>query len=111
MPPNAFHVGADAFYDTSLGGTGLTYDTAHLIPLDALLGSQSISTQTPRSFTFLKTHSYSVSLARHILWNQVLDVAYVGTTGRDLGSLSTRMSCRWVASAVGSWAMPTCRSR
>ena len=22
MPPNAFHVGADAFYDTSLGGTG-----------------------------------------------------------------------------------------
>ncbi len=87
MPPNAFHVGADAYYDTSLGGTGLTYDTAHLIPLDALLGSQSIATQTPSSFTFLKTHSYSVSLARHILWNQVLDVAYVGTTGRDLGSL------------------------
>ena len=32
VPPNAYHVGADAFYDTSLGGTGLTYDTFHLIP-------------------------------------------------------------------------------
>ena len=88
MPPAALYVGADAFYDTSLGGTGLTYDTVQLIPLDALLGSQSISTQTLSSFTFLKTHTYSVSLARHILWNQVLDVAYVGTTGRDLGSYS-----------------------
>ena len=86
MPPNGFHVFADAYYDTSLGGTGLTYDTAHLIPLDALLASQSLSTQTPASFTFLKTHSYSISLARRIFWNQTIDAVYVGTTGRDLGS-------------------------
>ena len=87
MPPNAFHVGADAFYDTSLGGTGLTYDTAHLIPVDALLGSQSINTQTPASFKFLKTHSYSVSFARRIFWMQVIEAAYVGTTGRNLGGV------------------------
>ena len=37
-PPNAYHVGADAFYDTGLGGRGLTYDTFHLIPFAALLG-------------------------------------------------------------------------
>ncbi len=86
MPPNAFYVGADAYYDTSLGGTGLTYDTAHLIPLDALLASQSLQTLTPRSFKFLKTHTYSLSFAQRLFWNQVLDVAYVGTTGRDLGS-------------------------
>ncbi len=86
MPPNAFQVSADAYYDTSLGGTGLTYDTAHLIPLDALLASQSLFTQTPASFTFLKTHSYGVSFARRIFWNQTVDFAYVGTTGRDLGS-------------------------
>ena len=86
MPPQAFYAGADAYYDTSLGGKGLTYDTAHLIPLDALLASMSMSTLTPGSFKFLKTHSYSVSLSRRLVWNQGLDVAYVGTTGRDLGS-------------------------
>jgi hypothetical protein len=87
IPPNAFYVGADAYYDTSLGGTGLTYDTARLIPLDALLGTQSLETLTPGSFKFLKTHTYSLSFAKRLFWNQVLDVAYVGTTGRDLGSL------------------------
>ena len=86
MPPNAINVGVDAYYDTTLGGTGLTYDTAHLIPVDALMGSQVLYTQTPSSFTFLKTHTYSVSFARRIPWNQLLDVAYVGTTGRALGS-------------------------
>ena len=50
-PPNAYNVTADAFYDTSLGGTGLTYDTVHLIPFTALLGLQMITTPTPQSFT------------------------------------------------------------
>ena len=86
IPPNAYHVLADAFYDTQLGGTGLTYDTAHLIPLTALLGTQVIYTPTPRSFTFPKTDSYSVSFSQRLLWNQVIEVAYVGTRGRDLVS-------------------------
>ena len=38
MPPNAYNVAADAFYAASLGGQGLTYDTAHLIPLADLIG-------------------------------------------------------------------------
>ena len=75
VPPNAYHVGADAFYDTSLGGTGLTYDTVHLIPFQALLGSQIIQTPTPTSFTFPKTDSYSVSFAQRIFWNQVVEAA------------------------------------
>jgi hypothetical protein len=86
MPPNAFHAVGDAYYDTNLGGTGLTYDTAHLIPLDALLASQTLTTQTPASFTFLKNRSYSVSLARRIFWDQTIDAAYVGTAGHRLGS-------------------------
>ncbi len=86
IPPNAYHVLADAFYDTQLGGTGLTYDTVHLIPLTALLGTQVIYTPTPRSFTFPKTDSYSVSFSQRFFWNQVIEVAYVGTRGRDLVS-------------------------
>jgi Carboxypeptidase regulatory-like domain len=86
VPPNGYHVGADAFYDTSLGGTGLTYDTFQLIPFQALLSSQIIQTPTPTSFTFPKTDSYSVSFARRIFSNQVVEAAYVGTRGRHLVS-------------------------
>ena len=86
-PPNAYHMGADAFYRPSLDGRGLTYDTLHLHPSSALLGvAESSSTPTPDSFTFPKTHSFSVSFARRIPWNQVVEAAYVGTRGRDLVS-------------------------
>ena len=74
------------YYDTTLGGTGLTYDTAHLIPAGRAPRLTSSLHPDAASFTFLKTHTYSVSFARRIPWNQLLDVAYVGTTGRDLGS-------------------------
>ena len=86
MPPNAYNVGADAFYDPTLGGLGLTYQTVHLIPFQNVISSQNISPPTPDSFTFPKTHSYSVSYARRIFWNQVIEAAYVGTSGRDLVS-------------------------
>jgi hypothetical protein len=86
VPPNAYYVGADAFYDMGPAGTGLTYDTFHLIPLQALLGSQIIQTPTRVSFTFPKTDSYSVSFARRIFWSQVIEAAYVGTRGRHLVS-------------------------
>jgi hypothetical protein len=52
VPPNAYNVGADAFYDPTLGGQGLTYDTVRLIPFSDLIGTQFLSTPTPRSFTF-----------------------------------------------------------
>jgi len=86
VPPNAYSASIDAYYDTALGGTGLTYDTVHLVPYTALLGSQSIYTPTPRSFAFPQTRSYSLSVARRIVWNQVVEAAYVGTTGRRLVS-------------------------
>ena len=84
-PPNAYHVGVDAFAAASLG-TGLTYDTFHLIPFQVLLGSQIIQTPTPASFTFPRTDSFSVSFARRVAWDQVVEAAYVGTRGRHLVS-------------------------
>jgi hypothetical protein len=63
---------------------GLTYDTARLATLPLRLGSSAINTLTPDSFTFPKTHSFSLSYARRIFFNQVAEVSYVGTRGRDL---------------------------
>jgi hypothetical protein len=68
------------------GGRGLTYDTLDEATLATRLGSVGINTLTPNSFTFPKTHSFSVSYARRIFWNQVVEAAYVGTRGRDLVS-------------------------
>ena len=84
-PPNAYYVEVDAFAAASLG-TGLTYDTFHQIPFQVLLGSQRIETPTPASFTFPRTDSFSVSFARRVIWNQVVEAAYVGTRGRHLAS-------------------------
>ena len=86
VPPNAYNVTVNAYYDTSLGGQGLTYETAHVVPFSSLLGSQVINTLTPRSFTFPRTHTYTVSFARRIFWDQTVEAAYVGTTGRRLTS-------------------------
>jgi hypothetical protein len=84
VPPNAYNVAAEAFGYQGLGGQGLTYGTVRLIPFTDVIGTQNLSQPTPDSFTFPKTHSYSASYARRIFWNQVVEAAYVGTTGRDL---------------------------
>jgi Carboxypeptidase regulatory-like domain/TonB-dependent Receptor Plug Domain len=87
VPPNSYNVTADAFSQFGLAGQGLTYQTVRLIPFGDVIGTQAITTITSGSFTFPKTHSYSVSYARRIFWNQVIEAAYVGTTGRDLVGL------------------------
>ena len=66
---------------------GLTYDT--LAAGDAGQpgsATSNINTLTPNSFTFPKTDTYSVSYARRIWWNQVVEASYVGTHGHDLVS-------------------------
>ena len=86
VPPNAYNVGVNAFHDPGLGGQGLTYDTVHLIPFVDLIGSQFIASPTPTSWAFPTTHSFSVSFARRVFWNQIVEAAYVGTRGRRLVS-------------------------
>lgn len=87
LPPYIYGIGVDVFSGGDYGGgTGLSYDTIGEATLANRLGSSGINTLTDESFKFPKTHSFSVSYARRIFFNQVAEVAYVGTRGRDLVS-------------------------
>jgi hypothetical protein len=89
LAPNAYAVEADFWNSGSIAnGLGLTYDTAHLLQMADRIGSIGINTPTPDSNEWPKTHSFSVSYARRIPFNQVLEGAYVGSRGRDLVSRS-----------------------
>jgi hypothetical protein len=89
LAPNAYQVSTDLWAGGGYGnGVGLTYDTVSQATLANRIGSLSINTLTPSSFTFPKTHSFSLSFARRIPFNQVLEASYVGTRGRDLVSRS-----------------------
>ena len=89
LAPNAYQVGTDFWAGGGYGnGVGLTYDTAREATLGNRIGSLGISSLTPDSFTWPKTHSFSVSFARRIPGNQVVEASYVGTRGRDLVSRS-----------------------
>ena len=87
LAPNAYQVGIDFWSASSFGGgRGLTYDTISEATLASRIGTIGINSLTPESFTFPKTHSFSLSYARRIPFDQVAEVAYVGTRGRDLVS-------------------------
>jgi hypothetical protein len=87
LPPALYSLNIDAFGGSGYGGgSGLSYTTLDEANLATRGGSVGINTLTPNSFKFPKTHSYSVSYARRIFFNQVIEASYVGTQGRDLVS-------------------------
>jgi Carboxypeptidase regulatory-like domain/TonB-dependent Receptor Plug Domain len=88
LPPAAYNINADVFNTPDPDGTGvgLTYSTLDDIRLADRIGAVPLTSLTNDSWTFPKTHSFSVSYARRIFFNQVLEAAYVGTRGRDLVS-------------------------
>jgi hypothetical protein len=88
IPPASYQINADVGNTPDPGGTGrgLTYETLRFIRPEDRIGGVGVSTLDPDNFTFPKTHSFSLSYARRIPFNQVLEAAYVGTRGRDLVS-------------------------
>jgi hypothetical protein len=87
LAPNAYQVGTDFWAGGNYGnGLGLTYDTIHEATLANRIGSLSINSLDPNNFKWPLTHSYSLSYARRIFYNQVIEGSYVGTRGRDLVS-------------------------
>jgi hypothetical protein len=87
LAPNAYQVGVDMWSGGGFGnGVGLNYDTVSQASVESRIGTLEINSLTPDSFTWPKNHSYSISYARRIPWNQVVEAAYVGTRGRDLVS-------------------------
>ena len=86
-------------------GLGLTYDTLRTKrrwpTRSARIG---INTLTPDSFKFPKTHSFSVSYARRIPWNQVVEASYVGTRGRRPRQPHQRQRrCRMASLSTGTF--------
>ena len=89
LAPNAYQVATDFWAGSGYGnGVGLNYDTVHEATLANRIGSIGISSLTPNSFKWPKTDSFSLSFARRIPGNQVVEASYVGTRGRDLVSRS-----------------------
>ena len=87
LAPNAYQVGLNAWDGSGFGnGAGLNYDTVHEATFASRVGSLAINSLDPNNFKFPKTHSFSLSYARRIFFNQVVEGSYVGTRGRDLVS-------------------------
>jgi hypothetical protein len=87
IPPTSYSVSINSSAGSSLGnGLGLTYDTLNQLDWTKRVSSLGLSTLNPGSNKWPRTYSYSVSFARRIFFNQVVEAAYVGTNGRDLVS-------------------------
>jgi hypothetical protein len=87
IPPNSYRpymspwtTGADSLG----GGSGLSFGTMAEVDPFSLLGAQGLSSINPDSIYHPRTTSMSLSLARRIPGDQVLEVGYVGTFGRHL---------------------------
>jgi hypothetical protein len=87
LAPNAYQVATDFWAGANYGnGMGLTYDTVREATLASRIGSLAINTLTPDSFKFPTNHSFSAGFQQRIPWNQVAEISYVGSRGRNLVS-------------------------
>jgi hypothetical protein len=87
LAPNAYQVNTDFWAGGNYGnGMGLTYATASQATLANRIGSLAIDTLTANSFKWPRTQSFSLSYARRIPGNQVVEASYVGSRGTDLVS-------------------------
>jgi hypothetical protein len=82
-PPAVFRTVTDTFGGGSLGGgAGLNYQTVR----DVGYRTFDVPSVSADSWTFPKNHTFSLNFARRIAFNQVVEVSYVGTRGRNLVS-------------------------
>lgn len=91
VPPNIYTANTDGWRGAGLGdGLGLTYDTISQVkPLDQLSGQRIMpggASVSPFSIDYPETYSMSLSYARRLFFDQVVEAGYVGTRGRHLVS-------------------------
>jgi hypothetical protein len=84
IAPNGYATSIDAYAGEGLGPFGLTYDTVKLVDPLARIGYVGVDSVNPDSVKYPKTYNASFSVARRIPFQQILEVGYVGTFGRDL---------------------------
>jgi Carboxypeptidase regulatory-like domain/TonB-dependent Receptor Plug Domain len=84
IPPNGYSTSIDAYAGSSLGPVGLTYNTVPLVDPLTRLGRLDLDSVNPNSVNYPRTVTASLSVAKRIPFQQVLEVSYVGTFGRHL---------------------------
>jgi carboxypeptidase family protein/TonB-dependent receptor-like protein len=85
QPPNAYSATFDAYGFGDLGGgRGLTYSTLSLINPFTQLGTIDIESANPNSIDIPRIANMSLSVARRLPGESVLEVSYVGTQARHL---------------------------
>ncbi len=85
LVPNAYSTKV-ATWDVygQFNGAGLTYDTLSQIDPFARLGSMAVDAVPGDVKSYPRTATFSLSVARRLPFNQVLEVAYAGSIGRHL---------------------------
>jgi hypothetical protein len=86
IAPNAYNTSLSSYDNGLIGGRILDYNSIRFLNAleRAASGAISLNSADPNSIHWPVTHSFSVSFARRIPFNQVLETAYVGTRGRNL---------------------------
>jgi hypothetical protein len=84
IPPNGYYTEIDAYAGQDLGPVGLTYNTVPLVNPVNRLGKINVDSLNPNSIDYPRTVTASMSLARRLPWQNVLEASYVGTFGRHL---------------------------
>lgn len=85
QPPNTYGATFDSYTFGGLGGgVGLTYNTLPLIDPFTQLGSIGLSSADPNSIEIPRVANMSLSIARRLPWNNIIEASYVGTQGRHL---------------------------
>ncbi|HWP45148.1 MAG TPA: carboxypeptidase regulatory-like domain-containing protein [Blastocatellia bacterium] len=85
VAPNTYAATFDGFAFTGLNnGEGLSYNTLPLIDPFTQIGAISVSSADPNSIDIPRIANMSLSVARRLMWNNILEVSYVGTQGRHL---------------------------
>lgn len=80
QPPNTY----SAIIDTWAQGTDLTFNNIRNVDPFTRLAAVNLTSRNPDSIEHPQTINMSLSVARRFKYNQVLEVAYVGTLGRHL---------------------------
>jgi len=84
IPPNGYYTELNAYDGQDLGPVGLTYNTVPLVNPVNRLGKISVDSINPNSVNYPRLVTASMSLARRLPWQNVLEASYVGTFGRHL---------------------------
>ena len=84
VPPNAYGTSIDAYAGQNLGPVGLTYNTVPKVDPLNRIGKIGLASVNPFSVEYPRTTTTSLSFAKRVPWQQVLELGYVGTFGRHL---------------------------